>query len=199
MDASDDSATVLRDACEVWQSGRDGGSTPIRAAARLLTRTDHYFRADFISDAEEKARCDERALARAGALLDELANRPIESAGRWAAALSVDSEWVGRGIRGGPQDDQILSTLESGVLEMPLWGMSVDRAVAHSFGTGFLFQIRGPFSAIPAAVSSGVKAEERELITGGRYAVDDVSRGGDGWLVSVRFVEPILRRVDWDQ
>jgi len=125
MGASEDVATILRDACEVWQSGRDGGSTPIRAAARLPTRTEHYFRADFIIDAEQKARGDERTLARAGALLDELANRPIEGAARWAAALSVDSEWVGQGIRGGPQDDQILSALESGVLEMPLWGMSV--------------------------------------------------------------------------
>src|SRR5690348_1782429 len=55
----------VAEACSAWQSGRDGGSTPIRAAARRLTHVPHYFRADWLQDIEERAAADDRTMRRA--------------------------------------------------------------------------------------------------------------------------------------
>jgi hypothetical protein len=65
-----------------------------------------------------------------------------------------------------PQDDQVAERLATGTIEMPLWGVSLSRTIADSYGTRFRFELAGPFPAIAAWTYSGVKAEELELITG---------------------------------
>lgn len=177
----------LRDACEAWQGGRDGGSSPIRAGARVLTNTRHYFAAPFIAEHERKARADERTLARARALLAHLDVAPSLDAAGWAASVGSTSVWAGRGIKSGAQDSQILETLESGELRMPLWGVSLDERVARSFGERFVFQLLGPFPAIAAWLHSGVKDEEQELIAGGLYRVHDLATRGETTHVQLRF------------
>lgn len=48
----------------------EGGSSPIRAAARDLTGISHYFQADFITRYEEEAHDDPVTTARARVLLE---------------------------------------------------------------------------------------------------------------------------------
>lgn len=175
----------LRDACAAWQGGRDGGSSPIRAAARVLTGTKHYFVADFIADYEREAAADARAMSRARTLLEYLAQSPSLDPHAWGQKTGFPTGWVGRGIKSGVQDDQILATLGSGFVTMPLWGLSLDREVALSFGSRFLFELAGPFPAIAAWDHSGIKSEERELIAGGRYAVEEM-RDDDSGTTTVR-------------
>lgn len=190
MESNDD---ALRDACTAWQDGRDGGSSPIRAAARVLTRTPHYFQADFIAKYERDAAASDLTMRRADALLDALESAPHRDVVGWATATGVESGWVGRGIKSGAQDDQIVATLKTGSITMPLWGLSLDREVALSFGDGFLFELTGPFPAIPAWHASKAKADERELIAGGRYAVTAVDEGDTGFLVRLEFIELAAR------
>lgn len=45
-DDANDSDPQLSAACALWQSGRNTGSSPLRAAARILASTPHYFEAD---------------------------------------------------------------------------------------------------------------------------------------------------------
>jgi hypothetical protein len=186
MESNDD---ALRDACTAWQHGRDGGSSPIRAAARVLTGTPHYFHADFIAEYEREAAESEVTMRRAGALLDALASAPHRDAAGWATATAVESGWVGRGIKSGAQDDQIVATLNTGSITMPLWGLSLDREVALSFGDAFLFDLTGPFPAIAAWQASNAKEHERELIAGGRYAVTAVDESDTGLVVRLEFIE----------
>ena len=54
---------------------------------------------------------------------------------------------------------------------MPLWGVSLSPDIAAGFGTRFLFELVGDFPAVPAWKHSGIKDEEQELVTGGRYRV----------------------------
>lgn len=67
---------------------------------------------------------------------------------------------------------------------MPLWGVSLDRAIADSYGAAdgspsrFLFCPQGEFPAIVSWRESGIKAHEQELVTGGRYQVADLRRIG---------------------
>ena len=180
----------LQDACAVWQGGMEGGSSPIRAAARNLTGVSHYFKADFITKYEEEARCSPRTIARAQVLLDELEASPLRTPAEWAATLGVHSAWVGRGIKKGPQDPQILKTLASGELMMPLWGASFDPEVARKYGGRFMFIMHGPFPAIPAWLHSGIVAEELELICGGRYEIlEPLHADRDTLTVHLRFIE----------
>lgn len=183
----------LRDACIAWQGGRDGGSSPIRAAARVLTRTKHYFEADFITRYESEAAADERTMTRASVLLSEIAIRPSLTLRQWGERTGVERPWVGRGIRSAPQDDQIERSLQSGTILMPLWGLSLDKNVALSFGDRFLFELVGSFPAIAAWQESDYKHDERELIAGGRYDVIDLSTTGGRTLVQIRYVGPVLR------
>lgn len=181
---------LLRDACIAWQGGRDGGSSPIRAAARVLTQTKHYFEADFITRYEAEAAADEQTMARARVLLDELATRPSLTVAQLSERTGVKTLWVGRGIRSASQDAQIERALASGTISMPLWGLSMDRDVALSFGDRFLFELVGAFPAIAAWQESDFKHDERELITGGRYDVTSLSFSSDGNTVAqLRYVE----------
>jgi hypothetical protein len=65
---------------------------------------------------------------------------------------------------------------------MPLWGVSLDRAVADSFGARFLFVLDGRFHGV-AAWRHGEQSEQLEIITGGRYRVSDL-RHQDGSTVA---------------
>lgn len=183
----------LKDACEFWQGGRDHSSL-IRAAARVRTRTPHYFSAPFISDHETAARGDETAIRRATTLMDALASTPFRDPAQWSEMLGVGDGWIGRGIHSGDQDDQIIASLKTGRLRMPLWGASLDEQVARSFGTRFLFELVGSFPAIPAWLHSGSKSEERELIVGGVYAVESIEQVGDTTEVHLRF-DSLVRAV----
>lgn len=186
---------ALRDACAAWQEGRDGGSSPIRAAARVLTGTKHYFEADFITDLERKAAANGATMVRARTLLDALASSPLQDAAGWGQSAGFTSAWVGRGIgsKNAVEDAQITAALESGALMMPLWGLSLDRDVALSYGSAFLFELTGPFPAVPAWAASQIKDHERELITGGRYDVTRLERSSDRIVVGLRFVEVVER------
>jgi hypothetical protein len=80
--------------------------------------------------------------------------------------------FAGRGISSKPAEDpQIEARLQSGQIEMPLWGVSLSPDVAAGFGTRFLFELVGDFPAVPAWKHSGIKDFEQELVTGGRYRV----------------------------
>lgn len=184
----------LRDACTAWQGGRDGGSSPIRAAARVLTQTRHYFEADFISRYEADAAADEQTMTHARVLLDELSARPSLTVAQWSERTGVETRWVGRGIRSAAQDAQIERALATGTISMPLWGLSMERDVALSFGDRFLFELVGPFPAIAAWQESDFKHDERELIAGGRYDVAGMSTAGGKALVQLRFAGPVTGR-----
>lgn len=180
----------LQDACAAWQGGMAGGSSPIRAAARNLTGVSHYFRADFIDKYEENARNNEPTIQRARTLLAALATSPLRSSAEWASELNTGSSWVGRGIKKGPQDQQILDSLSTSELTMPLWGASFDAAVARHYGDRFTFILHGPFPAIPVWIHSGIVAEEQELICGGRYEIlDSTDLTADKIEVHLRFLE----------
>ncbi|MGY1771955.1 hypothetical protein [Blastococcus sp. SYSU D00813] len=163
----------LAEACTLWQGGRDVGSSPVRAAARVLSGVRHYFSAPFISAYDEQARTSPEVLAAGIALLRSVNAAPFRNADGWASVVGLPAGgFVGRGIASKPAEDpQIERRLRTGQIEMPLWGVSLSPAVAAGFGTRFRFELDGPFPAVPAWVHSGIKAEEQELVTGGRYRV----------------------------
>jgi hypothetical protein len=184
---------ALAQACEAWQGGRDIGSSPIRAAARVLTGTRHYFEAPFIDEYESDAAANPEVLDYARTLLTALASSPNRNASSWAAELGIVSDWVGRGIKSGDQDDQIVAnTRKTGQLVMPLWGASLDKGVAEGFGSRFIFELLGSFPAIPVWATSGIKPEERELIVGGRYKIIKVADAGpECTRIRLRFLDCI--------
>ncbi len=164
---------VLAEACTLWQGGRDVGSSPVRAAARVLSGVDHYFRADFIIDYDRQARTTPDALGAGIALLRAVNAASHLDADGWNARAGLPPRgFAGRSIASKPAEDpQIEKQLRTRQIEMPLWGVSLSPAVAADFGTRFLFELDGGFPAVPAWVHSGIKAEEQELVTGGRYRV----------------------------
>lgn len=179
-------------ACTLWQSGQAEGSSPLRAAARVLTETPHYFTATFIDDFEEAARRSEVLRRHAGVLLNRLSTAPSLTAAQWGELVGFPSTWAGRGTRGGPHGDQIRQSLASGRLSMPLWGVSLSPSVAASFGGQFTFEIAGPFPAIVATQHSAIKEDEMELITGGEYVVESVEDTAEaGVLARLEFIDVI--------
>jgi hypothetical protein len=164
---------ALAEVCRLWQGGRDVGSSPIRGAARVLSGVRHYFHAGFISEYDEQARTTPEVLAAGLALLRAVNAAPHRDADAWCAEVGLAaSGFAGRGISSKPgEDPQIERRLRSGQIEMPLWGVSLSPAVAAGFGTRFLFELVGDFPAVPTWVHSGIKPEEQELVTGGRYRV----------------------------
>jgi len=163
----------LGEACELWQGGRDVGSSLGRGAAGALTGIDHYFHAQYIAEHTARARRSRPALEAAIALLRGVNTADRQDADGWCAATGLPtSGFAGRGLAEKPHEDpQILRTLGHGQITMPLWGVSLDRSVAEGYGTRFLFEIVGEFPAVPAWVASGIKSDEQELVTGGRYRV----------------------------
>ena len=164
---------ALAEACTLWQGGRDVGSSPVRAAARVLSGVRHYFHADFITAYDQQARATPEVLAAGTALLRAVNAAPHRDADAWSVEVGLPAGgFAGRGISSKPAEDpQIEKRLATGQIEMPLWGVSLSPAVAAGFGTRFLFELVGDFPAVAAWVHSGIKAEEQELVTGGRYRV----------------------------
>lgn len=193
MQASSD-MSELGEACLRWQTGRDGGSSLLRGAARVLTAIPHYFSAGFIEAYEDRARADPSALRDARVLLGALEGSMTRDPSSWAAhlKLGLGDPFAGRGLEPKSQDDQIAAQLASGTIDMPLWGVSLNRTIADSYGTRFLFELAGPFPAIAAWTYSGIKAEELELITGGKYAVHKVEDQGATTHVKLAWTAPLL-------
>ena len=112
-------------------------------------------------------------LAAGVALLRAVNAAPHRDADAWSAAVGLPAGgFAGRGIKSKPDEDpQIEKRLATGQIEMPLWGVSLSPDVAAGFGTRFLFELVGDFPAVPAWKHSGIKDDEQELVTGGRYRV----------------------------
>lgn len=190
------SAEAIREACMLWQSGRDEGSSPLRAAARIVTETRHYFEAPFIDEFERQARESDKLQTLAKVLLADLANAPRRTARQWGESLGIDAFWAGRGTSGGTHAPQIRASIKTGQIAMPLWGVSLSETVAAGYGEQFTFEILGAFPAIIASQHSALKTEELELITGGRYAVERTRETEEGGLItSLRYVDsvPVVR------
>jgi hypothetical protein len=187
----------LVEACAFWQAGRDGGSSLLRAGARVITAIPHYFCAGFINALEDEARQDPQALTYACVLLFELATSTQKDPSQWAEQCQViDQSFAGRGLKAnGENDKQIERRLDDGVIEMPLWGLSLDRKVTEHYGTRFLLEIVDSFPAIPAFMHSDTKAQEQELITGGTYEVLSLDRGEGSTHARLRWTGPCRPRV----
>ncbi|MGI3781922.1 MAG: hypothetical protein ACRYG2_14230 [Janthinobacterium lividum] len=182
-------------ACAFWQAGRDGGSTLLRGAARVITGVPHYFCAPFIHEKEEEARHTPIALFHGAVLLNELERAPSRTASEWAVETKVaDHAFAGRGLKSAEQDDKIEERLDTGRIDMPLWGLSLDRTVTQTYGERFLLEVVGPFPAIPAWLVSHVKEDEQELVTGGRYAVESVERSEGTTLARLRWESSVESR-----
>ena len=182
-------------ACAFWQAGRDGGSSLLRASARVITGVPHYFCAPFIHKLEDVSRHDPEALKHGAVLLSALEGAAKHDASGWAEAADVpDRSFAGRGLRSAPQDDKIEERLNTGRIDMPLWGLSLDRAVADSYGGRFLLEVVGPFPAVAAWRVSHVKENEQELVTGGEYAVEQVDRSEGSTYARVRWLAPVQSR-----
>jgi len=183
----------LGEACALWQGGRDVGSSLIRGAARVLTGVPHYVQASYITAQEEAARGRPDALAAAGALLTGVAGANRLDADGWARVASLPpTGFAGRGLRSeAEKDDQIEAVLSSGSIRMPLWGLSLDRAVTQQYGGRFLFEVVGPFPAVPAWLASGAVPQEAELITGGRYVIETIDRSASLTTARLRWERAI--------
>jgi hypothetical protein len=193
-------ADDLREACSLWQGGRDVGSSPIRGAARALTGVGHYFRAPFITEYEQEARRSREVLGAGVTLLRAVNAAPRLDADGWNAAVDLPARgFAGRGIKAKPDEDpQIEKQLATGRIEMPLWGVSLSRKVADSFGTRFLFELVGEFPAVAAWVASDSKDDEQELVTGGRYHVVSQEQLGQTTHVRLRWIGASGDRVGSD-
>lgn len=191
------SANDLSDACRMWQGGRNVGSSLLRAAARRVTGVPHYFSAPYIDgyDVEAAGRPDAQAAARI--LLDSIEQRPWTSIEDLAHEVGWAGEAVAeRGIESRAtfeEDEQIarLVTAPGAVISMPLWGFSMDRDVARSYGERFVFRLTGPMVGIPAWVHSGIKAEEAEVIASGTYAVEQIIDESGTTVVELRQIDRI--------
>ena len=182
----------LKEACTIWQSGREEGSSVLRGAARALTGVPHYFHALFIDEYEREAEADPAMLRRARILLDAVADSHPRTATRWCAHTGVPrSDFAGRGLAAQTEDHQIREALYGGEIAMPLWGVSLGREIALGYGDRFLLEITGPFHGVAAWRESGIKADEREIITGGRYAVEEIEDSDGTTHATLRELAPI--------
>jgi len=156
----------------------------------VLTGIPHYFDADFIRGVDGAARANGDTLDAAQLLLSTLASAPMETIEQIAARSGFAGRAVAaRGIaaKDAAVDSQIAEALQLGrTVAMPLWGFSLDDAVATSYGTKFRFELIGEFVGLAAWVHSGAKAEEAEIIGGGCYRVEEVGTRGDTTVFSLR-------------
>jgi hypothetical protein len=181
----------LASACSWWQNSRDGSSL-LRAAARCLTGQPHYFAADFISDYERRASSDLRALEAARLLLDAVRSSPLRTTTDWCRLAGLpDTDFAGRGLQSKPEDEQIRARLANGTIVIPLWGVSLSRDIARSYGTRWLFLISGAFSGVAAGMHSGVAPEQQEVITGGRYAVLGTEKDAGTTIVRLQVMHAV--------
>ena len=188
-------SVALGAACAFWQAGRDGGSTLLRGAARVITGVPHYFCAPFIHEKEDEARHNPVALFHGAVLLDELERSSRRTPSEWAIHTEMpDVSFAGRGLKSAAQDDKIEQRLSTGVIDMPLWGLSLDREVSESYGNRFLLEVVDPFPAIAAWRVSHVKEDEQELVTGGQYAVESLDRSEGATHAVLRWTSPVQSR-----
>ena len=189
IDCADDFDAGLPAACARWQSGQDGSSL-LRGAARVITGVPHYFRAVYIAAYEERAAADPQAMCDARALLCALDASERRDAEGWASVLGVPgSASCWRGLKPNPgNDSQIEAQLALRWIDMPLWGVSLSQTVAGGYGARFVFQLDGPFPAVPASQHSGIKQDEQELITGGHYTAKILEPSHDHTRVSLRWI-----------
>jgi hypothetical protein len=186
----------LADACTVWQSGRDGGSSALRGGARVVTGIPHYFDAPYIREKTRAAADDPGIQARARLLLDAVTAAPARTARDWYEHCGLDGEpFAGRGIErknSHGEDEQILQSLRRGWLQMPLWGFSLDRGTAERYGSAskglmsFMFELTGPCRGIAAWESSDVKTDEREIIASAVYGVTGLEQRDSTWWVQLK-------------
>ena len=192
------SALNLSDACEVWQSGRDGGSSPLRAAARILTGVPHYFRAEFIDELDRSVADDEQALFRARTLLTAVSSSLPMTTEQWRSSVGLPGPgFASRGIASKPGADEQIEELVAGpeaTVTMPLWGFSLSEDVAVEFGDRFLFRLRGPYHAVAAWLHSGVLDAQQELIGSGIYRVVGSSWRGHTHVVDLEETAVRARR-----
>jgi len=188
--ATDESLAV---ACAFWQAGRDGGSSLLRAAARVITGVPHYFCDNYIHEYETRARRDPVALAYACTLLNAVTTSSLFVASHWATRGGlVVQDFAGRGLASNAGNDaQIEQRLDDGVIDMPLWGVTLDREVTQNYGSRFLLEIVEPFPAVPAWLNSKIKSEEQELVTGGHYQVVQVDRSAGHTHARLRWTSPV--------
>lgn len=182
----------LADACEAWQGGRDGGSTPLRAAARVLTGVPHYFSAPFIDSLDVKAMTDEVGQARARTLISAVAQSTPMTADEWRSTVGLTGTGqASRGIAAKVDDPDVdrqiedLLTTDGATIAMPLWGFSLSESVSLGYGSRFVFRLVGAFHAVPAWVHSGVLPGEQELIGSGVYRVVDRQVSGASLIVDL--------------
>ena len=126
----------LREACWQWQSGRDGGSSLLRGAARVHTGIPHYFSAGFIKEFDDAARKDVRAMEYGAVLLRSVYESDALTAAEWRERCGLSSgSFAGRGLKSAPQDEQIETVLQTGEITMPLWGVSLVSAPGENWAT----------------------------------------------------------------
>lgn len=139
------------------------------------------------------------ALFYGAVLLNELERAQSHSASGWAGETQVpDHAFAGRGLKSAAQDDKIERRLDSGVIDMPLWGLSLDRKVSESYGERFLLEVIDTFPAIPAWLVSLVKQDEQELVTGGHYEVASLERSGGVTHARLRWTSTVQSRTICD-
>ena len=180
----------LAEACALWQSGVNTGSSAIRAGAREMTGIPHYFKADWLAEHEQTARENPEVMNAARVLLAAVAasNPERADASTWRKASGLSPKaFAGRGVKKKQaEDEQIRDQLKTKTISMPLWGVSLDEEVARSFGKGdlgFLFQIEGSFRGVAAWKESGEQEDQYEIITGGHYTVKHCRREGSATIV----------------
>jgi hypothetical protein len=183
----------LSEACALWQTGVNTGSSAIRAGARAITGIPHYFDADWLADHEQTARENPEVMDAARILLAAVAgsNPKRADASTWRKASGLSPKaFAGRGVKKKQaEDEQIREQLKTKTISMPLWGVSLDEDVARSFGKGdlgFLFQIEGAFRGVAAWKESGEQKDQYEIITGGNYTVEDCHEEGSATIVILR-------------
>jgi len=184
----------LKEAVSVWQASQHDSSR-LRGAARVLTGIPHYFDADYIAGYEQEARVSRVTLDMAHTLMTGISASSPQTASDWHRQVGLPSPgFAGRGIQRkdkNREDGQIAAALRKGVIAMPLWGFSLDRAVADSYGQGpngpgFMFELDGPFHGIAAWIESGCNEHDREIISSGIYKVMWLEARDDIWHVGLR-------------
>jgi hypothetical protein len=183
-----------------WQSGEAGGASRLSAAARALTGTAHFYTAELITKNEREARRHPCVMAAAAALLRAVNEASPRDAEGWNRALGRPSgTFAGRMIGCSSADDeQFLAHVSRGRLDIPLWSVSLDHDVAVRAGGSFRLEIEGAFPGLPAWTLSGLKEDDAEIITGGRYDVLGTYRDGSVIVVRLRYVKPLGEHVGDD-
>jgi hypothetical protein len=176
-----------------WQQGEAGGASRLCAAARALTGTAHFYTAELITKNEREARRHPAVMMAAAALLRAVNQAQPHDADAWNTLLGRPLDgFAGRVISCYAADDeQFMAHVSRGRLDIPLWSVSLDYAVAGRASGSYRLEVEGAFPGVPAWTLSGLKADEAEIITGGRYDVLGTYRDGSLTVVRLRYVQPI--------